>query len=818
MALVVPQANNPKGKYTPTEIRETNQHWKEKRPRAPTAKIEQTASTTRRALVAKDVGQPHKKALATALAEKQLLAQTHFDNYEQAAFGNVGDQAGTFSTLKRQVLTDTVDENTLMKAKNSSPRLHALHATLQPNLLSSDLTVGAMSADLTKGAFEIKKKKADGVRQVCAVANQVWAVDKLKRLRCYSQSAKLQQSFDGQQYTCVAGLKNRVYAATKMGHVHTYDTQSQARIQSFVACEGASLKCIVPAPYGLWVAGKDGHLRLFDYNTGSIRREHNAGHAVKCMALSHHSMPYNRSSNQPRPFGANTIDDVENTVSYDLVWAGLSSGFVSVFDLRESYCEPSSVKAHQGGVRTIACDSRNQIWSGGRDNNIRVWNTSTLKPSKPLVKHAEAVTRLTQVGGKMWAGSWDGKVSVWGLKNHQLIGVLPGIGYSKAAVLDVAVVGLFIWLATSDNMLRVFLNEPFLEKVQDKATYNLPIHDLEELLSKTLQENSRLHKQIRALLTQLRRCPQWEELAREAKTDSDGNPKLSKEEMEVERAKTHIDGIISSWASRHEANTMADLFARLEQLEKRWYEQRKLILGEWQLPWMSDEWESSVHDSDQLQLDAAELYGAFCITEARLVLDQKRLQEILSEWEQKNALHRDKVAEAKQAHEQFLEEHKVQLERLQEREAELRDQIPGLEKRDDADRPEVLKHRSVKTEAERLLAGVQRQHDDALSQLEKAKKAEQDVHKQIKDTMDKIVKCIADRDQTLKKTQNLGADLEAQKAELDSKIRIAKADKEDKEKQIQQQKIKNDALEHKVKRKDTRVSELKSKLAQQCCH
>jgi WD40 repeat protein len=112
--------------------------------------------------------------------------------------------------------------------------------------------------------------------------------------------------------------------------------------------------------------------------------------------------------------------------------------------------------AHSGTVLALA-ECMGRIYSGGKDDTIRVWNKNSLELEKVMeLEHGAAVWSMASWQSKLMTGHDDGKIRVWNLSSGQCEQVLEG---HEDGVNALAVCGSRLASASDDCTVRLWAME-----------------------------------------------------------------------------------------------------------------------------------------------------------------------------------------------------------------------------------------------------------------------------------------------------------------------------------------------------------------------
>eukprot|EP00696_Hemimastix_kukwesjijk_P010335 gnl/Hemi2/23031_TR7714_c0_g1_i1.p1 gnl/Hemi2/23031_TR7714_c0_g1~~gnl/Hemi2/23031_TR7714_c0_g1_i1.p1 ORF type:complete len:714 (+),score=255.99 gnl/Hemi2/23031_TR7714_c0_g1_i1:56-2197(+) len=401
-----------------------------------------------------------------------------------------------------------------------------------------------MRTDVMRGTVCVKKRKVPGVYRLAVASGQVWCATE-QGLRVLSSRALDLHHFGGEQvYHVLLGVQNRVFAGTASGAIHVFDTQTLTCISQVDGHE-REVNAFCQSPEGVWSAGVDGLLKLWDVETGGFKRQHQ---------------------------GPSDMGEIFSLTCYGSeVWAGSENGHIYVFS--SSNPDPHILAAHDRGVYSL-CTFQDQVWSGSEDRTIAIFDADSKEMQKKVFKHNGRISALTVVGNRVWSGSYDSKVGVWHPREGDLVGVVPGV-YSQ--IYDIVVVGVFVWVATRDETLRVFVSQGLVEGAQsDLCKYCLAsVGELETLFTATMAENEQLCLLVRSLRGHMMRRDAW-------------------------FPRNWLPSPIEYRTNGVAEFELLPLMDRLQDLEKRWTKERQEQLNNWDLPAMAAGLQSEMREFDPL--------------------------------------------------------------------------------------------------------------------------------------------------------------------------------------------------------------------------
>jgi WD40 repeat protein len=132
-----------------------------------------------------------------------------------------------------------------------------------------------------------------------------------------------------------------------------------------------------------------------------------------------------------RPHAGECSRGGDSASSMDICTAG-GDGMVRVWHMcmRAEPCDASTygmelVKewhAHAGSVTCMASWRESKLYTGGRDAQIRLWDScDQYKLKACMTGHRAQISALTVVRNKVYSAGWDGSVRVWDTRTHSCI-------------------------------------------------------------------------------------------------------------------------------------------------------------------------------------------------------------------------------------------------------------------------------------------------------------------------------------------------------------------------------------------------------------
>eukprot|EP00697_Spironema_sp_BW2_P001296 gnl/Spiro4/11748_TR6203_c0_g1_i1.p1 gnl/Spiro4/11748_TR6203_c0_g1~~gnl/Spiro4/11748_TR6203_c0_g1_i1.p1 ORF type:complete len:672 (-),score=162.73 gnl/Spiro4/11748_TR6203_c0_g1_i1:63-1811(-) len=251
---------------------------------------------------------------------------------------------------------------------------------------------------------------------------------------------------------------------------------------------GKGVFCLINTPMGVLSAAQDLTIKL--WNSGSHDR---------------------KATFAGLPESAKSITSLVATAHE--IWAGCEDGCIYIFntdhlldDDDAPYHKPQAahIQAHNQSVSCLL-KVGDQVWSGSADGFIRVWN-SNHQLVHELAYHTAGISALANVSeGRVWSASSDKKVVIWNSQTLAVENVLPG---DFDAVYDIEPVGMFVWLAARDHLIRMYLTQGIAEDAQRLVTKYCAnsISELEEMYAHALEVNEELLFLIRTTFSHMIRA------------------------------------------------------------------------------------------------------------------------------------------------------------------------------------------------------------------------------------------------------------------------------------------------------------------------
>ena len=115
--------------------------------------------------------------------------------------------------------------------------------------------------------------------------------------------------------------------------------------------------------------------------------------------------------------GLRCLEKVENTL-----WVGGSDGGIRILDIDTLEVVNEIPKAHQNTVFSLYYNGKEQVFSGGRDAMLTLWDTSKLRLRLSVPAHWYTVNAITGIGENvLLTGSRDKAVRLWSQEDLTLL-------------------------------------------------------------------------------------------------------------------------------------------------------------------------------------------------------------------------------------------------------------------------------------------------------------------------------------------------------------------------------------------------------------
>ncbi|EKF31016.1 hypothetical protein MOQ_005151 [Trypanosoma cruzi marinkellei] len=201
--------------------------------------------------------------------------------------------------------------------------------------------------------------------------------------------------------TCLlfVGKTGKVWAAFSDGFLQVYDVNTFSLENKFVQHTGA-VECIVEMEDRIYTGGRDWKIYQWVPETYCYERQF-AGHGntVRCLC------PYTGSTGAVLFTGSD-----DGTVK---AW----NPYPPVKHSKENNPCVHTFVGHTRGVLSLEIVTLyNQLWSGGEDTTIRVWDLQTLNCVAVLEDHNSPIACLSVVEHRVWSGDKHGRILLWDLK------------------------------------------------------------------------------------------------------------------------------------------------------------------------------------------------------------------------------------------------------------------------------------------------------------------------------------------------------------------------------------------------------------------
>ncbi|CAH2079953.1 unnamed protein product [Thlaspi arvense] len=177
----------------------------------------------------------------------------------------------------------------------------------------------------------------------------------------------------------------------------------------------------------LFSASGEGSLRIWDCHTGQCVRTLNL-QAEAGSLISEDSWVFLGLPNAVKAFNVQTSRDLHldgvvvgqvqaMTVGYGMLFAGTTSGSISVWRVTDTESDPftylTSLEGHHSGPVTCFIVREHRLYSGSVDKTIKVWDPNTLECIMTLRQHTDTVTSLLCWDQYLFSSSLDGTIKFW---------------------------------------------------------------------------------------------------------------------------------------------------------------------------------------------------------------------------------------------------------------------------------------------------------------------------------------------------------------------------------------------------------------------
>eukprot|EP00796_Vickermania_ingenoplastis_P010068 gene10068-7038_t len=219
------------------------------------------------------------------------------------------------------------------------------------------------------------------------------------RIRALPQGSELKQ-LEGRENTFCSALLyleqyQRMWAAFNDGFIRIYEATTGRMIQEVIQHAGG-VNCMVEMEGSVYTGGVDWKIGLWNPETSAFERLF-FGHSGAVRSLCSYNGP-----------------------SGSILFSGSDDGSIRAWDpyapvqTEEDRACLHIFKGHDRAVLSLeALPHLSQLWSGGEDMTVRVWNLQTLEAVKVLKGHTAPVSSLLPVESRMWSGDKHGHIILW---------------------------------------------------------------------------------------------------------------------------------------------------------------------------------------------------------------------------------------------------------------------------------------------------------------------------------------------------------------------------------------------------------------------
>lgn len=140
--------------------------------------------------------------------------------------------------------------------------------------------------------------------------------------------------------------------------------------------------------------------------------------------------------------------------SREEVWAGGLDNSICVYDSSTAQLLHTIPQAHKKRVnRMCVSEDQSSLYSACEDGNISVWNVAERQALKTVRAHDSRCNYVSWIDGRVWSCAWDTTVHVYDPEMN-LVTILSG--YNDDAVFSLTNIGNFVWTTSGDKGLTVW--------------------------------------------------------------------------------------------------------------------------------------------------------------------------------------------------------------------------------------------------------------------------------------------------------------------------------------------------------------------------
>ena len=403
------------------------------------------------------------------------------------------------------------------------------------------------------------------------------------------------------------------------------------------------------------------------------------------------------------------------------VWTGAADGTVFVARDADSEGKLSAdegqlLKLPSGGTSGIRClrNLGGKIWAGTDDGRVAVWDGATLEFEGEAQFHSDAVASIQDMGSDIWTGGADKKILCWDARQRPpmmkyAIGTQDG--YIKAMVRQ----GWSLWSFTSKGS-KVFASAGLSDEAERNAAgLEAKIEELTAQLSQQLKVVDDLEQGAREQESTLEGLSQAAE-AREAELGVVRGERDSLEEECAALMEAEKTGRAALKAAQAKAGAAAsDLRAREEELETT----RAQVIQE--RSDLEKNLEAAVASTQEVQLELTKVQATLQSSRNECEIQEGKAAEGV----EATACLRAELQALKELREREGQEDDA---RIAELETQAREAQTGHLQEIDALRETLLREKSEQRDmAQELVAAVKAERDEILREShERAKRVEEE--------------------------------------------------------------------------------------------
>lgn len=107
---------------------------------------------------------------------------------------------------------------------------------------------------------------------------------------------------------------------------------------------------------------------------------------------------------------------------------------------------------HTNGVRTMVCLGSAELWTGGDDFSIRIWNIYTGQCTRTLIGHTGSVLALVTTGLSVWSAGEDKTIRSWSVSSGEALNLVT----VDTKITSLVQMGKYIWSCGQDPQIHIW--------------------------------------------------------------------------------------------------------------------------------------------------------------------------------------------------------------------------------------------------------------------------------------------------------------------------------------------------------------------------